>query len=118
MSISNLSLRGTLFACTSTNATTFTFNVNAQIAPQTIVPATGIAPVGGAPYYKVIVSGDNTGANAIDVGGVLNPIAPYPGNAAGAPPVYPAGFSVDLTGTQLIFRSGAVDTSNYVFTLY
>ncbi len=119
MSISNLSLRGTLLTCTSVNATTFTLPLplNAQIAPQTIVPATNIAPVGGAPYYKVIATGTATGGNAL-VLGVVQSIAPYPGNAAGVLPVYPAGFSVDLTGTQLIFVSGAADTSNYVFTLY
>ncbi len=119
MSISNLSLRGTLLTCTSANATTFTLPLNAQIAPQITVLPDGSAPAGtSASYYKVIVTGTSTGANALVLGGVLRTIAPYVGNAAGAAPVYPAGFSVDVTGTKLIFTSGAADTSNYVFTLY
>jgi hypothetical protein len=119
MSISNLSLRGTLLTCTSVNATTFTLPLplNAQIAPQITVLPDGSAPAGSAPYYKVIATGTATGGNAL-VLGTIRSIAAYPGNAAGAAPVYPAGFSVDVTGTNLIFRSGAADTSNYVFTLY
>ncbi len=116
MSISNLSLRGKLLTLTSVASTAFTLPLNAQIAPQTIVPSSGPTPAGKAPYYKVIVSGTKSGG-AIVLGAVQQ-IAAYPGNAAGVAPVYPLGFSVDLTGTNLIFVSDVGDISTYVFTLY